>query len=299
MLISCCVNTYKRPVLLKKLLESLETQKLESSWKLEIVIVDNDELEEGRSVIEEYRKTSDLDIKYYTQPIKNISITRNKGVEMATGEVIMFIDDDGYADKNWIYEMFSCLTKYDADGVFGTVLPYFDEGVPELFIKGKFFDRLIQNSGEISKYKRTTNCLVKTEKLREIEGPFDPNDGLTGGEDSNLFEKIQIKGAKLVFCKEGIVYDHVPFNRANMKWLLQRRFRTGRGFTSIKLKNSKNNIFTKLFCFLRPVLFLAISIAAFIVSLPFEIQRTRWLMNIASNVGHLAAFTKIEYQEYE
>lgn len=299
MLISCCINTYKRPVLLKKLIQSLENQKLDLTWKLEIIIVDNDEMEEGRTVIENYRKESDLNIKYYTQPIKNISITRNKGVQMATGEVIMFIDDDGYADENWIFEMLSCLYKYNADGVFGTVLPYFDEGVPELFIKGKFFDRLIQNTGEISKYKRTTNCLIKREVLREIEGPFDPNDGLTGGEDSNLFEKIQRKGAKLVFCKEGIVHDHVPYDRANIKWLLQRRFRTGRGFTSIKLKNSRNNILIKVSYFLKPVLFLAISVAAFTLSLPFEVQRTRWLMNIASNVGHLAAFTKIEYQEYE
>jgi succinoglycan biosynthesis protein ExoM len=299
MLISCCVNTYKRPILLKKLLQSLESQRLESFWRLEIIIVDNDELEEGRAVVEDFRKQSSLDIKYYTQPIKNISITRNKGVEMASGEIIMFIDDDGYADQNWIYEMLTCLEHYNADGVFGTVIPYFDKGVSEMFIKGKFFDRLIQNTGEISKYKRTTNCLVKKEVLDKIEGPFDPKDGLTGGEDSNLFEKAQMNGAKLIFCKEGVVYDHVPSNRATLKWLLQRRFRTGRGFTAIKLKNSGKNIFYLIYYFLRPVTFLIISSIALLICFPFAIQRTRWLLNIASNVGHLAAFTTIEYQEYD
>lgn len=299
MLISCCINTYKRPTLLKKLLQSLETQKLDSTWDLEVIIVDNDEQEEGRPVIEDYRENSNLNIKYYTQPIKNISITRNKGVQMASGSIIMFIDDDGFADNNWIYEMLSCLEKYNADGVFGTVLPYFDEGVSELYIKGKFFDRLIQNTGEISKYKRTTNCLVKREILDQIEGPFDPQDGLTGGEDANLFEKIERKGAKLVFCKEGIVYDHVPFNRANMKWLTQRKFRTGRGFTSIKLKHAKNKVATKTYYLLKSIAFLIVSILAFVVCLPFKIQRTRWFLNIVSNIGHLAAFTRIEYQEYE
>jgi succinoglycan biosynthesis protein ExoM len=299
MQISCCVNTYKRPKLLKKLLQSLENQKLDSTWKLEVIIVDNDELEQGRTVVEEYLKRSDLTIKYYTQPIKNISITRNKGVEMATGSLIMFIDDDGYADEDWVFEMVSCLNKFNADGVFGTVLPYFDKEVSDLFIKGKFFDRLIQNTGEISKYKRTTNCLIKRNVLMGIEGPFDPRDGLTGGEDANLFEKIQSKGAKLVFCKEGIVHDHVPFDRANIKWLSQRKFRTGRGFTSIKIKNSKNKIPATVYYFARPAIFLPISIVAFILCLPFKIQRTRWFLNIVSNVGHLAAFTRINYQEYE
>jgi succinoglycan biosynthesis protein ExoM len=299
MLISCCINTYKRPALLKKLLESLEVQKLESTWRLEIIIVDNSESEEGKPVVEEFNGQSPLNIRYYTQPVKNISITRNKGVEMAKGDLIMFIDDDGFADKNWIYEMVNCLNKYEADGVFGTVLPYFDEGVPELFIKGKFFERLIQNSGEISKYKRTTNCLIKSKILKAIEGPFDPEDGLKGGEDVNLFEKIQKNGAKLVFCKEGIVHDYVPFNRANLKWLSQRKFREGKGYTEIKLKYSKNNIPKKVYFFIKPIVYLIISALLFIICLPFKIQRTLWYLNMMSNIGHLAAYTNIEYQEYE
>ncbi len=298
MLISCCINTHKRPALLKKLLQSLDNQLLDPNWELEIIIVDNDTLEEGRPVVDEMVKTSTLNIKYYTQPIKNISITRNKGVEMAKGDLIMFIDDDGYADNRWIFEMANCLKKYNADGVFGTVYPYFDKGVPELFIKGKFFDRLIQNTGEPSKYKRTTNCLIKKDVLNTISGPFDPKDGLTGGEDANLFEKIQRNGAKLVFCKEGVVYDHVPFNRANIKWLTQRKFRTGKGFTSIKLKHSDSFV-AKSYYFLKPVLFLFISLFVLILSLPFQIQRTRWFLHLVSNIGHLAAFTAIDYQEYE
>jgi succinoglycan biosynthesis protein ExoM len=299
MLISCCINTYKRPFLLRKLLLSLENQKLTTDWELEVIIVDNDDLKQGELVVEEFTKLYQLNIKYFTQPIKNISITRNMGVEMAIGEIILFIDDDGFAENNWIFEMLSCLKKYSADAVFGTVLPYFDERVPELYIKGKFFDRLIQRSGEISKYKRTTNCLIKRNVLDWEEGPFDPKDGLTGGEDANLFAKIQSKGAKFVFSQEGIVHDYVPLDRANLKWLLQRKFREGQGFTRIKLKQIKTKIFTKIYYFLKPVVFLLTSLVLFILCLPFKIQRTQWLLHFASNIGHLAAFTKIQYQEYE
>ncbi|WPR73546.1 glycosyltransferase [Algoriphagus sp. NG3] len=299
MLISCCVNTYKRPILLKKLLLSLEKQKLEKDWKLEIIIVDNDELEQGKLVVEEFRKCSNLNIHYYTQPIKNISVTRNKGVKFAKGEIIMFIDDDGFAAEDWIFEMMKCMENYEADAVFGTVLPYYEEGVPELYIKGKFFDRLIQNTGEPATYKRTTNCLIKSVVLKQINGPFDPKDGLTGGEDSNLFEKLRVLGAKLVFCKEGIVHDHVPINRANLKWLIQRKFREGLGFTAIKLKHANRTFLTGFYYFLRAIIFLFISFVLFLVCFPFKIQRTKWLLNCISNIGHLSAFAKIEYREYE
>jgi len=60
MLISCCVNTYKRPVLLKKLLLSLEKQRLLNNWELEVIIVDNDELEQGKLVAENFNKFSQV-----------------------------------------------------------------------------------------------------------------------------------------------------------------------------------------------------------------------------------------------
>ena len=101
MICSICVNTYKRPVLLKKLLLSFEEQELPQNTELEIIIVDNGPKQLGKKVAEEFKRRNNLKINYFVQPIKNISLTRNVAVKNATGEYILFVDDDAYADKSW------------------------------------------------------------------------------------------------------------------------------------------------------------------------------------------------------
>ncbi len=99
-------------------------------------------------------------------------------------------------------------------------------------MKGKFFERPCEKTGEAPKFTRTTNCLVRAEKLKSIPGPFDPKYGLTGGSDTHLFTTLFNLGAKYFSCYEGVVYDYVHPNRANYKWLLQKKtFRTGNTYT--------------------------------------------------------------------
>ena len=94
---SVCIPTYKRPELLKKLLNSLAVQQLPSNLKLEIIVVDNDPDLSAEVVCKQFQKAGQLELHYFTQSIKNISLTRNVAIEHAIGEYILFIDDDEIA----------------------------------------------------------------------------------------------------------------------------------------------------------------------------------------------------------
>lgn len=296
--ISCCVNTFKRPDLLKKLLVSLNNQILENGWMLEVIVVDNDSNKTGHESVLDFQKNHPLKVKYFSQEIKNISLTRNKAVNEASGDYIFFIDDDGIADEKWIKNMLSCLDKYNADGVFGTVIPFFDDDAPKWVKKSPFFTRLVQKTGEPSKYFRTGNCLIKAEWLNKEEGPFDPSFGLTGGEDSALFRKLKSKGAKLVFCSEGIVYDYFPNDRANLPWLVKRFFRTGITTIQGKINKSKFKLLARIFYFFRSLLFLTCCIILLILTLPSNYYRHFWLVKSASYTGHLMAVFNLKYDGY-
>ena len=87
MICSICINTYKRPGLLDKLLHSLNDQQLNGNISVEIVVVDNDPLESGKKIVEKVTPTIKIPIRYFTQSIKNISITRNKAVAEAKGNI--------------------------------------------------------------------------------------------------------------------------------------------------------------------------------------------------------------------
>ena len=298
MLCSCCINTYKRPDLLTKLIYSLCNQNLELDVSFEVIVVDNDSDDQIKEILLNIADETSLNIKYFQQPVKNISITRNKAVYEAKGEFILFIDDDGYADKNWVSEFVRCIKNFQADGAFGQVIPYYQEGTPDWIKIGKFFTRPLQKTGEISRFTRTTNCIIKSDLIKSVKEPFDPKFGLTGGEDINLFGKLSERGAKFVFCNEAIVHDYVPLERANLNWLTKRTFRTGITHTDKVISFSKFTLGKKFYELLKGMLFVLISIIMFLLFLPNKIKKYHWYLKIISNIGHLAAVLGFRFEEY-
>jgi succinoglycan biosynthesis protein ExoM len=299
MLLSICINTYKRPELLKKLIESLYLQELPNHFSLDIIVVDNDIEQQGQPIINNFEDTDQITLTYGVEIIQNISLARNKAVSFAKGKYIFFIDDDGYADKNWVLEMFECLIKYKADAVFGQVMPVYEEGIANWVKETDFFQYLVQQSGEVSQFVRTTNALVKAELIKGFDEPFDPRLGITGGEDVDLFKKIEVSGANFIFCKEGIVYDWIPKTRANLNWMLKRSFRSGSTVTQNRLRY-KNNKALRYFYFLtKYIIYLIISTILFFVFSFNQVKRNHWLLKISGNLGHLATLVNVEYKEYK
>jgi succinoglycan biosynthesis protein ExoM len=247
MICTICIATYKRPMLLKKLLDSLFEQKLNGGIKLEIIIIDNDVNESAKKICEMYGNTDKAEICYKVQPIQNISLTRNLAVVNATGEYLCFIDDDGYACDTWILELIKCMKTNNADAVFGAVFPYFEEGMPVWIKNSKFFDKGMQNTGESPQTLYTTNCIIRASIIKSFDEPFEPRLGLTGGEDGMLFGKLLRSGAKFVFCAEAVVYDFVPLERGKLKYLVLREFRKGITSTSAEIFFSKNKFLRSVY----------------------------------------------------
>jgi succinoglycan biosynthesis protein ExoM len=299
MLCSVCIATYKRPQLLRKLIESLINQNTTNEILLQVIVVDNDKNLSAQSILKSFTNTNKITFEYYSQPIKNISLTRNKAVSEAKGDFILFIDDDGFADVNWVNYLMECIKEFNADAVFGSVIPYYDPGTPSWIIDGGYFTRPIEARGEKSRFTRTGNCIVKSELLKSIDGPFDPGYGLTGGEDVNLFGRLSENGAAYIFCPEAIVYDYVPKERSNLKWLTRRYFRTGLTYTERIINRSRQKHLKKIYELFKGMVFLMISTVLTIIYLPIKHKCIYWYLKIISNIGHIAAVFGFKYEEYK
>ncbi|MBP2676697.1 MAG: glycosyl transferase family 2, partial [Deltaproteobacteria bacterium] len=105
----------------------------EISW--EIVVVDNGSTDSTRSVIEEFRESSGLDVRYVHEQEPGLSRARNRGLREAKGKMIAFTDDDIIVDANWITEILKeSRASEDAAMIFGQTKPY-SAGTPLLSIK--------------------------------------------------------------------------------------------------------------------------------------------------------------------
>lgn len=299
MIISICIATYNRNQLLDKLLLSILKQKLHSDIVLEIVVVDNNPDGNARGVINKYEDKTEVKVKYFIQPIKNISLTRNKAVKESSGEYLAFIDDDEFSDSEWIINLYKALIEFQADGVFGRVLSYFPSGTPDWIQECFVYNREAPKTGSIAASKRTGNCLIKTSLLKVLDEPFNIAYGLTGGEDAMLFDRLTTEGAKFVNCKEAVTYEFVPEDRTSLSWLISRAFAMGNGYTRRMIQlNKYGNTGFAMRQFAIGILYGIVSFALCLLQLYDRKRRLHWYLKIFSNFGKVSASLGIFPKRY-
>lgn len=220
--ISVCICTFKRPELLKRTLESVCAQEPSGLFKFLIVVADNDGSESARPAVLALAVDAPVPIKYCVQPQQNIALTRNKAVANATGQFVAFIDDDEFAEKDWLLTLFKTIVASGADGVLGPVEPFFGEGTPQWIIEGKFYARPVHPTGMQLKWRqcRTGNVLLKRELFQEDEAPFNP--ACLSGEDQDFFRRQIEKGRTFIWCHEAPAFEVVPAVRWKRSFLAKR-----------------------------------------------------------------------------
>jgi|WetSurMetagenome_2_1015567.scaffolds.fasta_scaffold25807_3 succinoglycan biosynthesis protein ExoM len=298
---SICIATYKRPELLKKLIESLLIQKNINLNEVEIIVVDNDPGGSAQKVIEDYFEKVNCKIYYFIQPEKNISLTRNMALDKIKGEYVFFIDDDEYADENWMSTHFNNLIKYDADGAFGQVRSYFSENTPDWIKNCMVYQRNTNPSGAEPANMNTGNCLIKSEFFTKKGYRFDKEYGITGGSDYQLFSKMVKDGIKLISCFEAVTYEYVSDSRANVRWLVRRVARTGNNFSRTQIEHAEGT--KKLIVRVREFGKGSVqSVIALLISVLMIWNPTKslnWFLTSVSNIMKPLAALGIYYQEYK
>jgi succinoglycan biosynthesis protein ExoM len=224
--IAVCVCTYKRPVLLQRLLTELGRQATDGLFTYSVVIVDNDRLRSAEPVVSAFAGSSNVPVMYCVEARQNIALARNKAVECAVGDFVAFIDDDEFPTERWLATLHAACNKYRADGALGPVKPHFDEKPPGWVVKGKFYDRPSYPTGFVIDWKkgRTGNTLLRKSVLSD-EQPFRP-ECLTG-EDQDFFARMIDRGHVFVWCDEAVAYETVPPKRWERVFMLRRAMLSG------------------------------------------------------------------------
>jgi glycosyltransferase involved in cell wall biosynthesis len=194
------------------------------------VVVDNDDRQSAREVVERVRATSPMAIIYDVEPERSISLARNRAVSHADGELIAFIDDDEFPEDNWLVGHLETLNATNADGVLGPVKPHFDAHAPRWLIKSGLCERRRFKTGTVlndSQHTRTGNVLIRRKLFTEPNGFFDPKYGRSGGGDAVFFKRMIEKGKRFVWCDEACVLEAVPVERQTRAYYVKRAFTRG------------------------------------------------------------------------
>jgi succinoglycan biosynthesis protein ExoM len=299
--ISVCIATYRRPERLRALLADLVTQEL---LPLEIVVVDNDSSASASEVVAERRSLgAPFPIHYGVQSEKNISLTRNRTVAMASSEWLSFVDDDERAPATWLGELAAAARSNDADGVLGPVIPVLPPSAPAWIRRGSFYSWTRMPTGTVVPRHRLRfgNVLLRARLLKQQGAPFDPAYGLTGGEDGDLLSRLVEGGARIVWCDEAIVTEPVEASRLSLRWLLRRALRGGQDFArhSFAGRYGSRSFSRRVRFVTRASAQLTLAALLTLVTWPFGRHRAaRWLLTAAANAGKLTVLGGWHYREY-
>lgn len=109
--VSIIIPVYNTEEYLKKCIDSLIYQSLED---IEIICVNDGSTDNSQEILENYSK-KDARIKVLYQENKKQGAARNKGMEIATGEYIGYVDSDDWVDFDYFEELYNAAKKQDLD----------------------------------------------------------------------------------------------------------------------------------------------------------------------------------------
>lgn len=283
-----CICTFQRPELLRRLLESLLSQRTSAGLAFSVVIADNDGRESARPVVVAFADRAPFPVQYCVEPLRNIALVRNRAIQHACGDYIAFIDDDEFPTDEWLEKLFFLCATQDVAGVLGPVRPHFDSVPSRWIILGGFCERPEHPTGMFLEWwqGRTGNVLFRRAILNDIPEPFRAEFG-TGGEDQDFFRRMMKRGHRFAWCNEAIVYETVPAARQTRRYMLRRALLRGRN----SLKHPEGRW-----------LMIAKSLAAvpiYLLTLPLMLLRghhwfMRYLVKLCDHLGRLLALVGIK-----
>lgn len=214
---------------IKKCIESLIAQNYPKS-RYEIIIVDNGSTDRTNYILRKYLK----DIIVLKETIKGSYRARNTGILHASGKIVLFIDSDCVAGKNWINSMILSFEKSNKVKIVGGPV----RALSKHNLLQKYCDIFCHSQEYYFKVRKlaTSNMGIRKNKIMKA-GLF--NESLLSGGDFELCSRLIRNDQEIYYNPEALVYNHYP----SSLWIfLKKNFFYGK-WISIINKMIKNDFY--------------------------------------------------------
>jgi glycosyltransferase involved in cell wall biosynthesis len=172
---------------------------------------------------------------------RGLLVSRNNGAEVATGDIVAFLDDDAVAHPAWVARLVTAYEDHDAVAAGGKMTPRWVDGEPRFLpeehyyligVTHRGFGDGVDTPGEV-RNTNGSNLSFRREVFLELGG-FDANIGgrkgdanLQGGE-TELCERLRAEyGRGVYYVPDAEVAHKIFAYRTEPKWLLDRAFWQG------------------------------------------------------------------------
>ncbi len=197
--ISIIIPTYNRKEKLRECLDSVFNQDYPQG-NFEVIVVEDgfdcDTLNTGKELGIKYKN-----LKYIKQDHRGPAAARNRGVKVATGKIIGFVDDDCRVDKHWVKLMVDAHQKNPQAIAVGGFTSASTQKTPVLisqFLSTCAIETPVNDKTEVVFFP-TCNVSLKKSVFDRYE--FDNQFPFPGGEDLEFFWRLFKDGHRFIWDK--------------------------------------------------------------------------------------------------
>jgi glycosyltransferase involved in cell wall biosynthesis len=197
--VSVVIPTLNRAEMLARTIDRIEQQTV-SRDSYEVLVIDNNSSDNTQSVLKQKAGTY-RNLRAFIQAKPGAAATRNVGIREASGEVVLFIDDDIFAEPNLIESHLQYHAQNPGSSIVGTVVSPW-ENTCDPFLR-YLRDKAIFNPYSIAcnrpmdfSFYHTGNVSTTRKHLCEVGG-FNEEFFVYGMEDIELGYRLEQKGCKI------------------------------------------------------------------------------------------------------
>ena len=242
MKISIAICTWNRSRLLRQTLDSLVAMEIPPDIDWEVVLVDNRSTDDTVDVIEAFQ--NQLPVQYVFEERQGHSISRNAAIHKASGDYILWTDNDVQVSGNWLTAYSEAFKKHPNKAFFGSkIVPVFEQTMPHWIeatwnkCKPVFAERDLGDQPlELGKgiYPYGANFAVRA----DVQNKFCFNadlgrcaKGMLGGDEIDVLRKIDQAGHSGIWLPNAPVRHIIPPDRATTQYIAN--YFVGQGRTNI------------------------------------------------------------------
>ncbi|MBQ6988487.1 MAG: glycosyltransferase [Alistipes sp.] len=237
--LSIVIATYNRATLLLDALKSVIRQSAPAQeW--ECVVVNNNSSDNTSECFAEFASGHpEYNLRIVDEPNQGLSYARNRGIRESVGEYIAIIDDDEHIAEDFVaayIRLFDDVPEAVAAG--GPIVARYPTGRPRWM--SCYTERPIANTmyfgEEVREFPKGRvpgggNMALRRSAIRRY-GVFDTSLGysgesLIGGEECDLFERLQIADAKYYYVPTAVMYHIIPREKLTKEYFARLSYNVG------------------------------------------------------------------------
>jgi len=250
-MISVIVCTYNRAHYLADTLDHLLHQSAAID-DFEVLVINNKSTDDTEDVCTQFStKNPAFPFRYIVEMAQGLSFARNSGIKEAKGDVLTFIDDDAFAQVDFIkhiQEHFESNAQTLAVG--GKIIPKYEDGEPRWMSKYLLPLVAALDMGDKikpfpkSKFPIGANMSMRKEVFDDY-GIFDVNLGrkgstLEGSEEKDLFSRITKSGANIMYIPQTVVHHIIPPKRVSLSYIKNQAIGIGKSERTRTLQKGRS-----------------------------------------------------------